>query len=428
MESDNLKFLYGLTREGIKLDLSVTRQFAELLGNPQNDFRSFHVAGTNGKGSTSALIYNILRRKYHTGLYTSPHLERFNERIIFDRELIPDQYIEAFTEKYRDIISRLGEQNRNPTFFETTTLMAFKYFSDRKSQYASVEVGLGGRLDSTNIITPEASVITQIGYEHADKLGCSLTSIAYEKGGIIKPGKPIVLGDSKPEVVNTITKIASVRNSPLKLAWKDASVSDLETNIEGSSFVLETPRDSYRISTSLPGRFQVRNIASSVLAIESVDDLRITRSQIERGIKNTRWPGRMEIIRRNPSLMVDCAHNPPAANALANSLADLHVQNPLLVIGMLSDKDTFSFLHAIRKLSSRVIFTLPDEPNRAVPPEHLAEMGRHIFDEVEVIRDPIDAYMKALEKSDFVLVTGSMYLVGVVMANEKVPVMPFHGD
>jgi Folylpolyglutamate synthase len=168
VESDNLKFLYGLTREGIKLDLAITRQFAHMLVDPQNEFRSFHVAGTNGKGSTSAYIYNILRKKYHTGLYTSPHLVKFNERIIFDTHTIPDQYIESFIDENRPKIEKLGLENRNPTFFETTTIMAYRYFADQKAQYASVEVGLGGRLDSTNIIDPEASIITQIGYEHAD--------------------------------------------------------------------------------------------------------------------------------------------------------------------------------------------------------------------------------------------------------------------
>lgn len=428
MESENLKFLYGLTREGIKLDLQITKQFAHFLGDPQNEFRSFHVAGTNGKGSTSAYIYNILRRKYHTGLYTSPHLINFNERIIFDSETIPDKYIETFMEENRPLILKLGLENRNPTFFETTTIMAYRYFADHKAQYASVEVGLGGRLDSTNIITPEASIITQIGYEHADKLGCSLTSIAYEKGGIIKPGRPIILGDQKPEVVSTITRIASVRGSPLVLSWKEAAVTDLQANATGSSFKLATPVNEYSIETSLPGKFQVRNIASAVLAIEKVEDLRITKGQIEKGIRNTRWPGRMEIISKKPLVMVDCAHNPPAANALANSIAEFQLPEPTLVIGMLSDKDTYSFLHAIRRISGRVIFTVPNEPLRAVRPEKLAEMGKSLFNSIKVIEDPLQAYREAKETSDFTLVTGSMYLVGVIMESEKLAVIPYHED
>ena len=428
VDSENLTFLYGLTREGIKLDLSVTSEFARLLGEPQNEFRSVHVAGTNGKGSTSAYVYNILRRKYHTGLYTSPHLVSFNERIVFDRELIPDAYLEEFVETYRKIILELGESKRNPTFFEVTTLLAFKYFAERKAQYASVEVGLGGRLDSTNIITPEVSVITQIGFEHADKLGCSLTSIAMEKGGIIKPGKPIILGDGKPEVVSTIRRISQVRGSPLIISEKEATISDIESDISGSRFVLGTRKNEYKISTSLAGKFQVKNVTNAILAVEQMDDLRITRGQIEKAIAATRWPGRMEIIRSDPILMVDCAHNPPAANALAQAFFEFHLPEPVLVIGMLSDKDTYSFLHAARKISSRVIFTIPDEPERAVPPEKLAEIGRTIFTEVKIIHDPVEAYRSAMESSPITLVLGSMYLVGVVMAKEKVPVMPFHDD
>lgn len=184
----NLDYLYNLKRAGIKYDLTVMREFADMLGHPERDFRSIHITGSNGKGSTSAFIYSILRQKFSVGVYTSPHLERFNERIIVDNEEVPDEYIDGFIEKYRPKFDELSKVNRNPTFFEVTTMMAFQYFKDRKVDYASVEVGLGGRLDATNIIMPEVSVIAQVGYEHADKLGCSLTSIAYEKAGIIKEG------------------------------------------------------------------------------------------------------------------------------------------------------------------------------------------------------------------------------------------------
>ncbi|MEM0157673.1 MAG: Mur ligase family protein, partial [Thermoplasmataceae archaeon] len=343
-------------------------------------------------------------------------------------ELIPDSYLEEFVETYRKIITELGQSKRNPTFFEVTTLLAFRYFADRKAQYASVEVGLGGRLDSTNIITPEVSVITQIGFEHADKLGCSLTSIAMEKGGIIKSGKPVVLGDSKPEVVDAIRRISQVRGSPLILSAKEATISDLESDISGSHFVLSTSKNEYKISTSLAGKFQIKNVTNAVLAIEQMENLRITRGQIEKGVAATRWPGRMEIIRKDPILMVDCAHNPPAANALAQAFSEFHLPEPTLVIGMLSDKDIYSFLHAARKISSRVIFTIPDEPQRAVPPEKLAEIGTSIFTEVKIIHDPVEAYRSAMESSPVTLVMGSMYLVGVVMAREGTPVIPFHDD
>lgn len=428
MLSQDISFLYGLYREGIKLDLSMTRDFAARLGNPERKFKSIHVAGTNGKGSTSAYIYNILQEKHSAGLYTSPHLVRFNERVIANHEPITDQEISDFVVRNRDLISELSRENRNPTFFEATTVMAFKHFEEKGVEYASVEVGLGGRLDSTNIITPEASVITQVGYEHADKLGCSLTSIAYEKGGIIKQGVPVILADEKPEVVRTISSLAQSRKSRLVRAQKDSVITDLEQGLAGSSFRLSTPGNDYEIKTSIVGRYQPRNIASAVLAIENSGTGDITRGQVESGVRKCRWPGRVDVIRRDPVTIADGAHNPPAANALRLSLADLGIRNPTLVVGMLADKDSFSFLRIMRQISGRVIFTSPDEPMRAIPPGKLQALSSGIFPESSVIEDPIDAYEKAVSDSDSVVVTGSLYLVGTIMEHEKLPVMPYSQD
>lgn len=425
MLSPELKFLYGLYREGIKLNLSVTREFSSRLGSPENDFRSFHVAGTNGKGSTSAYIYNILGIKHSSGLYTSPHLIDFNERIIANREPISDQEIENFIYEYRDLITELGKENRNPTFFESTTVMAFKHFQQKKMEFASIEVGLGGRLDSTNIIKPEVSVITQVGYEHADKLGCSLTSISTEKAGIVKEGIPVVLGDSKKEVVDTVRKIAQWRNSPFVHTPSSVTVSDYEQSIEGSRFTLSTPKEEYKIETSMIGEFQTSNIATSVLAIENSQVSDLSRVDIEKGIRNTRWPGRMDIVSRDPVVMVDGAHNPPAANALRIALQELGVNKPTLILGMLSDKDAFSFLRIMRSISDTAIFTSPDEPSRAIPPEKLQVMSNGIFKKSKVIQDPIEAYESAAKDSEFILVAGSLYLAGVIMKHLKAPVMPY---
>ncbi|MCL5782987.1 MAG: bifunctional folylpolyglutamate synthase/dihydrofolate synthase [Candidatus Thermoplasmatota archaeon] len=428
MVADELSYLYGLAREGIKLDLSVTREFSGILGNPEQRFRTFHVAGTNGKGSTSAYVYNILMKKYSSGLYTSPHLIKFNERILMNRELIKDQEIEKFVAQNRSIMDGMAQSNRNPTFFEATTMLAFMHFADSGAQYASIEVGLGGRLDSTNIVNPEVSIITQIGYEHFDKLGCSLTSISMEKGGIIKPNVPVVLGDTKPEVVSTIRRLAEVRQSKFIHVPANCEITDLSSDLTGTAFVLKTPKKEYKLKTSMIGNFQPRNAATAILAIENSGADKIMKRDIESGIRNTRWPGRMEIIRKDPRVMVDCAHNPPAANALKNSLSEYDFPNPLLVIGILSDKDSYSYLHAIRGISDRVIFTLPNEPMRAMPPEKLASMSSGLFRESEVINDPIEAYEKAISSSDLVLVTGSMYLVGAIMEHEGKSVMPFHND
>lgn len=428
MFSPDLKFLYGLYREGIKLDLSATMEFAQSMGNPQNNFRSFHIAGTNGKGSTAAYIYNILMEKDNTGLYTSPHLIKFNERIIAGREQITDEEIIRFIQGNKPLIEELSTKNRNPTFFEASTIMAFQHFADKNVKYASIEVGLGGRLDSTNIIEPEVSVITQVGYEHADKLGCSLTSIAGEKAGIVKPGRPVVLGDTKREVIETVRKFAESRNSSFIHSPSVCRITELEQDIRGSRFNLSTPTGEYRIDTSMVGRFQPGNICTAILAVESSKVDTFSEKDIERGISRTRWPGRMDIIRKDPVVMVDGAHNPPAANALRVSMEELKVKSPTLLLGMLSDKDAFSFLRIMQKVSDRVIFTTPDEPTRAIPAETLAKMAEGIFKDPLVIDNPLEAYEKAIATSDFVLVAGSLYLIGAIMEHEKAPVMPYAAD
>ncbi|MGC8505941.1 MAG: bifunctional folylpolyglutamate synthase/dihydrofolate synthase [Thermoplasmata archaeon] len=425
MSTVDLDFLYSLKREGIKLDLDVVREFAKYLDNPQDSFKSFHIAGTNGKGSTSAFIYNALQERTETGLYTSPHLIDFNERIVSGRTVIPDEYIEKFIASNRGLIEKLRVSLRNPTFFETTTLLAFSYFQSRKDRVASIEVGLGGRLDSTNIITPEVSVITTIGYEHADKLGCSLEAIAWEKGGIIKKGRPVVLGDTKSAVIKEIKRISDVRDSKLLLRIKDCSVKNILESEGGTSFDLTTPNDTYSIHTDLVGEFQIENISNAVLALEQSDDLNPGRSFVEKGISNTRWPGRMEIISKSPFIMVDSAHNPPAADTLTYNYTRIFKEKPVLVIGMMTDKDIFSFLRAIRPISDQVIFTTPDEPDRAAKPEMLSEISGNIFREKRVIQDPYEAIEYAKKHYDHILVAGSMYLVGIIKKFERSNAQPF---
>ena len=425
MSNPNLEYLYALNREGVKLDLSVTKMFSSMIGNPEKDFSAFHVAGTNGKGSITSFIYNVIQQHTPAGMYISPHLVTFNERIMADDSFIDDEYISKFIQQHMPEIENLKLTDRNPTFFEVTTAMAFKYFSDQHVRTASVEVGLGGRLDSTNIVEPEVSIIANIGYDHFDKLGCSLTSIAYEKAGIIKKNVPVILLDDKDEVVKTVSRVADLNDSKLIRVSGVSSVFDLRTWETGMSFVLKTPVDTYEIKTSMIGEFQVRNIAAAVLAIENGKSMSPDRMTIERGISQARWPARMEIIRNNPPVMVDCAHNPPAAHALVSSFKKFTKIKPTLIIGMLEDKDFFSYLKIIHDLSDDLIITTPQDTPRAMPAEKLGKVATQMFKNVKVIADPTEAYEYATANSSYVLVAGSMYLVGYIKMLEKSSIMPF---
>ncbi|MCL5804746.1 MAG: bifunctional folylpolyglutamate synthase/dihydrofolate synthase [Candidatus Thermoplasmatota archaeon] len=410
----DLEFLYSLKREGVKLDLDIMREFAPRLGNPQNKFKSFHIAGTNAKGSVSSFIYNIFRQRYSTGLYTSPHLVKFNERILVDKDFITNEYMETFMSKYLPVIIDLMKTRRNPTFFETTTLMAFDYFSSKKIEYGSIEVGLGGRLDSTNIINPEVSVICNIGYDHFDRLGCTLESIAYEKGGIIKNGKPVVLSDQKEEVVRTIRRISDLKNSRLFELSENSTASNVNQGIDGISFELEGMLDNYDIESRMLGSHQVKNIQTAILAAEVSGVDKIGRKEIEKGIREAIWPARMEIVSREPFVLVDCAHNPPAARALVTSYKKIFNEKTALLIGMLNDKDWYTFAHTISEIADEVIFTRPDEPERSLDPQEFSRYCGPFFKKSVIIQDIKEAYEYALQHYDRILVTGSIYLVGKI--------------
>ncbi len=410
----DLEFLYSLKREGVKLDLDIMREFAPRLGNPQNKFKSFHIAGTNAKGSVSSFIYNIFRQRYSTGLYTSPHLVKFNERILVDKDFITNEYMETFMSKYLPVIIDLMKTRRNPTFFETTTLMAFDYFSSKKIEYGSIEVGLGGRLDSTNIINPEVSVICNIGYDHFDRLGCTLESIAYEKGGIIKDGKPVVLSDQKEEVVRTIRRISDLKNSRLFELSENSTASNVNQGIDGISFELEGMLDNYDIESRMLGSHQVKNIQTAILAAEVSGVDKIGRKEIEKGIREAIWPARMEIVSREPFVLVDCAHNPPAARALVTSYKKIFNEKTALLIGMLNDKDWYTFGHTISEIADEVIFTRPDEPERSLDPQEFSRYCGPFFKKSVIIQDIKEAYEYALQHYDRILVTGSIYLVGKI--------------
>ena len=418
-------YLFSLSRYGIKLGLGPTEAFARMLGNPHEGFKSAHITGSNGKGSTSHFIYNIFKRKMLSGLYTSPHLRRFNERIIVDDSEIPSSFIEDFIRRNPSKIMYGGESVQL-TFFEYTTVMAFEYFRKMRVKFASVEVGLGGRLDSTNIIYPEVSVITSISLEHSDRLGGTIEDIAREKGGIIKKGKPVVIGKVPEQARRVLIGIAKDRGSEVREV-EDCSISNITYSLDGTSFTLDSGKDSYRLTLRALGSYQVNNSVAAILASE-MTGFAPPKEEIIKNLSRTVVPGRFEVRRRKPLLILDSAHNSEASRVLSENIKLYRIKDPLIVIGVLKDKNSYNILQNLSEVSSKLLITEPNEPERKKDAADLKKEASLFFKDISVIRDHRDAVHFAFHSEEDVIITGSMYLVGEaenildnLMEREKVP-------
>ncbi len=411
MEREEIRYLYNLRRFGMKMDLSVMRSLAKMRGEPQKKFKSVHIAGTNGKGSVASFIYHILRERYSVGMYTSPHLVRFTERIVVDGREIPEDFVVDYVRRMRPVIEELAKENRNPTFFEVTTMMAFEYFAEMNVDFAVIEVGLGGRLDATNIITPEVSVITTIDYDHTHILGDTLGKIAEEKAGIIKPGVPVVVGEEKEEPRRVIERVARERGAEYHNTWDEVKVSDFSMSLDGMKMNLKTPVDEYRIETSMLGKYQVSNIAVAVRAAELLGKYGIGREEIERGIRKARWKDRFEVKMREPLLIFDSAHNVAGARALVENVEILDLKNPIFLFSMVSDKNLDAFLKEISRVSSRIIVSEMSYEKRRTQVDVLSEKAREYFSRVEVIKEPCEALKRAMREK-VIIATGSIYFLG----------------
>jgi dihydrofolate synthase/folylpolyglutamate synthase len=397
------------------------------LGNPHRAVPCAHIAGTNGKGSTAATLEAILRTAgMRTGLYTSPHLERINERIRLDGEPVSDEiFAAAWTRVHGSIESLMasGKLAAHPTYFECVTAMAFLIFAEQRIDFAVYEVGLGGRLDSTNIVTPEVAIITPIDFDHENFLGHSIAEIAAEKAGIIKPGATVVSSVTRPEARVVIAQKCAEMNARLleiddywQLEEKSSPVST------GFYRAIATSKDSGAklvIAPALPGRFQLRNALAAATAARVLSEsgnFAIDDTAIERGIANVRWPGRLERISEKPAVYLDGAHNPAGARALLefwqNDLADRRV---ILIYGAMRDKAVDEIAGVLFPHAHKVILTEPRQP-RAISAALLAEMTAHLASQrPTIIPDPLQAFDYAIEtarENDAVVVAGSLYLVG----------------
>jgi dihydrofolate synthase / folylpolyglutamate synthase len=434
--TESVNFLLTLGRElaapsharATKFELTNIRALAARMENPQNKFRSIHIAGTNGKGSTAAMIESVLRRAgYRTGLYTSPHLESINERIRIDGVPISDEeFAAAFTRLHALIEQMLGagQLAAHPTFFECVTAMAFDIFARAEVEFAVLEVGLGGRLDSTNLVIPEVSVITQIHFDHESFLGHSIAEIAGEKAGIIKHGVTVVSAADNQDAIRVIRHRAEQMSAPLieiDSAYRVNAPSSEEgfysADIVGKTTTTANDAPTITLKPSLAGRYQLRN-AITALAVARVlagRGFHVSDSDIEAGIAGVSWPGRIERIQERPAVFLDGSHNPSGARELAafwhDHLADRRIH---LVYGSVRDKSVDEIAGLLFPLAASVIVTAPRQP-RALSAEALAEMTRHLAPLMTVVADPRAALERAIsnaEAEDVVFVTGSLYLVG----------------
>jgi len=406
-----LKIMYGFRRFGIKLGLSTIKKILAGLGNPQDTFACIHVAGTNGKGSVASSLASILHRNgYKTGLYTSPHLVRFNERIQVNNRPVTNEKVVASYSAVKD--AHFGK--RDPTFFEFTTAMALFEFAAQKVDWAVIETGMGGRLDATNIINPALSIITNISLEHREYLGNTLTQIAGEKAGIIKKSTPLVTGVRQKKAFAEIKRIAAGKKAPLFRLGTDFKV----RRNQGQTFSYYGIRNVWHnLKTALPGSYQVDNAALVLAACELIgkNNAAITRNNIQEGLSKNHWPGRLEIVSNNPFIILDGAHNLAAARNLAKFLStNLAGKAITLVVGILDDKPYKAMLKSLLKPVHRVILTRA-KINRALEPGKLYEAAKNLNADAVIISDVEQAIKNAVEttpRHGAICIAGSLYVVG----------------
>lgn len=422
--SEALDYIHSSHRFGMKLGLETTEKLMELLGNPQNDLKIIHVAGTNGKGSICSFIAKVLENSgYKVGLFTSPYLEVFNERIRINGENITDEHIaKSVSEVKLRIDKMIMEGYDSPTEFEIVTAMAFLIYKWEKVDYAVMEVGLGGRYDSTNIIkNPLVSVIASISLDHTRVLGDTIEKIAYEKGGIIKKDSAVVVYSQSKEAEGILKKIADEKNAEfIEADFGDINIKKDDINSQIFDFSIKG-KEFKNMEIKLIGEHQVKNC---VTALNAIDYLRrsgkvdnITDESIKSGIIETRWPGRVEKMMENPTVIIDGAHNEDGARSLRKVLDRYFAgRNLIMMIGMLEDKDIDTVIDILMPVFKKVIVTEPNNP-RKISAEKLKKKIKKYVDCVESVENIEEALNRAIEisnKDDVIISAGSLYMIGEV--------------
>jgi dihydrofolate synthase/folylpolyglutamate synthase len=423
---DALAYLFSLEQLGIKFGLDNIRAICEELGHPERAWPSAVVAGTNGKGSVSAMLEAGLRAAgFRTGLYTSPHLVRLEERFAIDGTPVSTAEMAAAAATVRDAVARLRSTGRlatEPTFFEVTTALGFELFRRADVTFVVLEVGLGGRFDATTAATPVAAAITTIDFDHERFLGYTISAIAAEKAGVVKPGIPVVVGETKPEAVAAIERACAEQHAVMVPAAAGVR-SDVVATEDGAAVVrLSTPvRDYGTLRLSLRGRHQVRNAVVAVRMLEELGQLgfRIPSAAVAAAVTDTRWPGRLDLLTdaAGRAVLCDAAHNPAGARALAEYLRQVYPAGLPLVFGIMKDKDVGGTLGPLLPSATHVVATEAHTP-RAMAAERLADEARRAGwrGPLDIEPDPAAALVRAWDKAPTICAAGSIFLVGEVLA------------
>ena len=431
-----LDYLYSFVDYSLKkadqlaaanFDLGRMRQLMESLGNPQDAYPTIHIAGTKGKGSTSALCASALTASGRkTGLYTSPHLVDFCERIQIDGQSISHEELADLTEEIKPAVAAIPML----TTFEITTALGFLYFARKKVDAAVIEVGLGGRLDATNVITPRVAVITSLSYDHTAVLGDTLTKIAGEKAGIIKPGVPVVSAPQKHEAMEVLERVSAERNAPLTVVGREVAFERGEHSLDGQTFRIQSSVISEQSAPNglagfsvfripLLGEYQVTNAVTAYAALKQ-SGFGLSDAEIAKGFAEVRWPCRFEVAsRENPTLIFDSAHNDDSFEKLTAALMEYFPgRKVILIFGASEDKHIFAMLTTMKGIISRLLVTRADHP-RALEPETIIETAKQVpvaCESAAPVETALDRALElAAETGDVIVSAGSMFVTAEVV-------------
>ncbi|MFH0860959.1 MAG: folylpolyglutamate synthase/dihydrofolate synthase family protein [Candidatus Altiarchaeota archaeon] len=414
-----LDYLYTLRKSGIKLRLSHTAHLLELMGNPHMRFKSVHVGGTNGKGSVCAMIYSSLMEAGHSvGMYTSPHLMEFTERIQADGSQIPPDVLARMLDETIPLINGMQDDKSvgEPSFFEVITAIAFKYFADNGVDLAVVEVGLGGRLDSTNVLTPLVSVITNVQMDHREVLGDSVLDIAREKAGIIKEGVPVVTSEEDPKTLSLFERTCQ-RSSKLHVVGKDVSYKIKKISHLKQVFDVDGIRLHENIAIRFMGVHQIKNAAAAVTALDVLNagGVDVPEDAIRSGLVSAVWPGRFEVLDIRPKTVLDCAHNPDGARTLKESLRQHFGDRKfILSIGVSDYKDIDGILSQLLPVAKHVIVARSNHPQAASPNvlrDKIERMGAKCTAAASA-KESIQTARSLSGEDDILVFSGSIFFVG----------------